>query len=276
MVGKFKKTMGNGFIYLVLIIISIITLLPIVLMILGSFKAEIDVFSMENIWVFKPSLEHYRNLFVQKDFLNNLQNSLILTVTSTMLSIIISLPAAYAFVRYRIKRKKDIMFWILTQRMLPPIAIIIPFFLIFRYLRLIDTYIALIFVYTLFNLPLAIWLLSGFLEDIPIEIEEASRIDGCSELGILWRIVIPCASGGIVATSIVCMIFIWNEFLFALILSTRKMVTAPVVAASLKLAWGYGWGQALAAGTVVIMPIIIVTMFLGKKLQRGLTFGAVK
>ena len=276
MVRKFKKTIGIGFTYLLLSSISVIALLPIVFMILGSFKAEIDVFSMEHIWIFKPSLEHYINLFVQKDFLNNLQHSLMLTVISTMLAIAIALPATYAFVRYKIKRKKDIMFWILTQRMLPPIAIIIPFFLIFRFLRLIDTYISLVFVYTLFNLPLAIWLLSGFLEDIPIEIEEASRIDGCSEIGILWRIVIPCASGGIVATAIVCMIFIWNEFLFALILSTRKMVTAPVVAASLKLAWGYGWGQALAAGTVVIMPIVIVTLFLGKRLQRGLTFGAVK
>ncbi|MBN2072342.1 MAG: carbohydrate ABC transporter permease [Actinobacteria bacterium] len=276
MVGRTKKNIIKGFIYLILSVVSIISLFPIVLMILGSFKTEIDVFSMDHIWVFKPSMEHYTDLFVAKNFLNNLKNSLILTVSSTILSIIIGLPAAYAFARYRMKRKKDIMFWILSQRMLPPVAVVIPFFLIVRFLGLLDTYIAIIFLYTLFNLPLAIWLLRGFLEEVPVEIEESSRIDGCSEFGILWRIIIPCASGGIVATGIVCMIFTWNEFLFALVLSSKNVVTAPIVAGALKLAWGYGWGQALAAGSTVILPIVVITMFLGRRLQRGLTFGAVK
>ena len=276
MVINIKKSMGTITIYAILSIVSFVSLIPIIFMILGSFKTDIDVFSMENIWVFKPSLKHYIDLFVKKNFLNNLFNSLILTFSSTAISILIALPAAYAFTRYRMKRKKDIMLWILSQRMLPPVAIIIPFFLIVRYLGLLDTHISLIFVYILFNLPLGIWLLRGFLEEVPVEIEESSRIDGCSELGTLCRIVIPCASGGVVATAIVCMIFTWNEFLFALVLSAKNVVTAPIVAGALKLAWGYGWGQALAAGTTVIMPIVIVTTILGRKLQRGLTFGAIK
>lgn len=203
-------------------------------------------------------------------------NSLVIGFGSTFLSVFLGTLAAYGFSRFRVPGKNDLMFFILSTRMMPPIAVAIPIFLMYRQLGLSDTYLGLILLYTVVNLSLAVWLLKGFMDEIPKEYEEAALVDGYTRMQAFLKIVLPQAATGIATTAIFCLIFAWNEYAFALLLTSGTAQTAPPFIPTIIGEGGLDW-PAMAAGTsLFLMPVLIFTVLLRKHLLRGITFGAVR
>ncbi|MBW1993512.1 MAG: carbohydrate ABC transporter permease, partial [Deltaproteobacteria bacterium] len=203
-------------------------------------------------------------------------NSTVASVTSTFLSLILGVPAAYALSRARFKHERKIALWILASRMAPPIAFTIPFFLIYRHLELMDTLTGLIIIYLTFNLSLVIWMMRTFFEGVPRSLEEASWIDGVGVWGGFLKIVLPLSAPGLAATAIFCFLFSWNDFFFALILTRTHAMTAPVAVVNFMNYEGWEWGKIAAGGTMVMLPVVVFSIFVRKYLIRGLTAGAIK
>jgi len=264
-------------IYLVLFIGVFFALFPIVWTISTSFKTIKEYYTFPPVWIpHYPTLNNYKYiLFTWTSGLKYLLNSTIVASLNTILVLLISIPAAYGIARFRIGYE-NLSFWILSQRMLPPIAVVIPYFLLFRRLGLIDTYLSLIIVYLPFNIGFAVWLLIGFFEDFPMDVEEAAMIDGCSRLGAILKVVLPIIAPGIVVCAIFCFIFCWNEFMFALILTreTAKTVTAQL--AAFQSPTKIMWGEMSALVVLAIIPVLILALSVQKYLVRGLALGAVK
>ena len=210
------------------------------------------------------------------DFPSRYLNSLIVTLASTAITIIMATFAAYAFSRFRLRGKDDTMFFILSTRMLPAIVVLIPVFLFFRRLALADTHLGLIILYTAFNLSFAVWVLKGFIDEIPVEYEEAAMIDGYTRFQTFWKIVLPQATTGIAATAVFCFIFAWNEFGFAFIMTKSTAQTVPPWLPYQMGVLGYDWGAAAAGAVLFIIPAMIFTIILRKHLVRGITFGAIR
>jgi multiple sugar transport system permease protein len=210
------------------------------------------------------------------DFSHFIQNSAIAAVSSTAVAVIFGAPAAYTLARFRFKARSNLAFWILSLRMTPPIAAIIPLFILLRTFQLLDTLQGLILVYTTFNLPFVIWLMRGFFEDLPIELEESAMVEGCSRYGAFFRVALVLASPGLAAAAIFTFLFTWNEFLFALILTGTSARTMPVAVQLFMRETGIDWGHMCAAAVVMMVPMLIFTLFIKRYLVRGLTFGAVK
>jgi multiple sugar transport system permease protein len=210
------------------------------------------------------------------DYVFRLRNSLIIAGVSTIASVALGLFAAYAFSRFKIPGENDLLFFILSTRMLPPVVVTIPLFLMYRQLGLHDTHLGMILLYTVFNLSLSVWLLKGFIDEIPKEYEEAALVDGYSRLQAFFRVVLPQAVGGIAATTVFCLIFAWNEYAFALMLTSEQARTAPPSIATMLGRGGIEW-SAIAAGSLgFLIPVVIVTFALRNYLLRGVTFGAIR
>jgi multiple sugar transport system permease protein len=210
------------------------------------------------------------------DYVGRLKNSVIIAGTSTVLSVILGLFAAYAFSRFKVAGKDDLLFFILSTRMLPGVVVTIPLFLLYKQLHWNDTHIGMIILYTVFNLSFSVWLLKGFIDEIPVEYEEAALVDGYTRLQAFFRIVLPQAVNGIAATTVFCLIFAWNEYAFALMLTSEKARTAPPSIATMLGSGGLEW-SAIAAGSLgFLIPVVIVTFALRDYLLRGVTFGAVR
>jgi multiple sugar transport system permease protein len=205
-----------------------------------------------------------------------LRNSLIIAGLSTVLSVVLGVFAAYAFSRFGLPGKDDLLFFILSTRMLPAVVVTIPLFLMYRQLGLHDTHLGMILLYTVFNLSLSVWLLKGFIDEIPREYEEAALVDGYTRLQVFFKIVLPQAMTGIAATTVFCLIFAWNEYAFALMLTSEKARTAPPSIATMLGRGGIEW-SAIAAGSLgFLIPVVIVTFALRQYLLRGVTFGAIR
>jgi multiple sugar transport system permease protein len=210
------------------------------------------------------------------DYVGRLKNSVIIAGTSTILSVVLGLFAAYAFSRFKIVGKDDLLFFILSTRMLPGVVVTIPLFLLYKQLGWNDTYIGMIILYTVFNLSFSVWLLMGFIDEIPVEYEEAALVDGYTRMQAFFKIVLPQAVTGIAATTVFCLIFAWNEYAFALMLTSEKARTAPPSIATMLGSGGLEW-SAIAAGSLgFLIPVAIVTFVLRDYLLRGVTFGAVR
>jgi multiple sugar transport system permease protein len=203
-------------------------------------------------------------------------NSLIIAFGSTLLSVLLGTCAAYAFSRFKVPLKDDLMFFILSTRMMPPIAVAIPIFLMYRELGLSDTRLGMILLYTSVNVSLAVWLLKGFIDEIPREYEEAAMIDGYTRLQAFRKVVLPQATTGIVATAIFCLIFAWNEYAFAVLLTSGTAQTAPPFIPIIIGEGGQDWPAVAAGTTLFLIPILVFTVLLRKHLLRGITFGAVR
>ena len=280
------------FAYLFLSITIILFLFPIIWMALTSFKFQRDI--MTDRIIFIPdtvTVKNYREIFSKKlqlggdeetvfsrkgHGLRGLKNSLIITTSATFLSLVIGLPAAYALARFGVKKKDALANWILSTRMFPPAATVLPIFLLWQKLRLIDTYVSMIFSYLVFSLPFVIWIMRGFFHDIPQEIEESAFIDGCGLLGGFWKISIPLATPGIAATAVFCYIFSWNEFLFGLILTRIHTQTYPVQLAGYIGTSGILWGQMSAMAVLALTPVVILLIFTQRYMVRGLSFGSIR
>ena len=203
-------------------------------------------------------------------------NSLIIAFGSTALSVVLGVTAAYAFSRFRVPGKDDLLFFILSTRMMPPIAVAIPIYLMYREVGLSDTRLGMILLYTAVNVSLAVWLLKGFIDEIPREYEEAALVDGYTRLQAFFKVVLPQATTGIVATAIFCLIFAWNEYAFAVLLTSGEAQTAPPFIPIIIGEGGQDWPAVAAGSTLFLLPILVFTVLLRKHLLRGITFGALR
>jgi multiple sugar transport system permease protein len=256
-----------------------VTIVPFFWLVTTSFKREIDYLAyppelVPPVW----TLDGYRVLFEQQDLGHFFMNSVIVTVTSTALAVFIGALAAYSLARARLPFRLNgiLAFWMLLTRMYPAIATAIPYFLIMRDLRLLDTLPALIVTYTAFNLPFVIWLLIGFYEELPIELERAAMIDGCGAWMRFRKIVLPLSAPALVATAILSAVLAWNEFLFAVMLTRVNAKTLPVVMSGFITDKGTQWDQMTALGVITVLPVLVFALAVQRYLVRGLTLGAVK
>jgi multiple sugar transport system permease protein len=288
---------------------AVLTMIPLIWIFATGIKSPPDSISYPPKLLFTPSLEGYCNLFTTRsrqtadyiarlpppegwcdavvrkqnmviagpsNFVPRFYNSLVIAAGSTFLSILLGTAAAYAFSRFKVPLKDDLLFFVLSTRMMPPIAVAIPIYLMYRELGLSDTKLGMILLYTAINVSLAVWLLKGFIDEIPREYEEAAMVDGYTRLQAFFKIVLPQATTGIVATAIFCLIFAWNEYAFAVLLTSGEAQTAPPFIPIIIGEGGQDWPAVAAGTTIVLIPILVFTILLRKHLLRGITFGAVR
>ena len=288
---------------------ALVTMIPLIWIFLTGFKTPPDSISYPPKIVFTPSLEGYCNLFTTRsrqtpeyiatlpppagicdevvrkrnmviagssNFVPRFFNSIIIAFGSTALSVALGTFAAYGFSRFKVPLKDDLLFFILSTRMMPPIAVAIPIYLMYRELGLSDTRLGMILLYTAVNVSLAVWLLKGFIDELPREYEEAAMVDGYTRVQAFFKVVLPQATTGIVATAIFCLIFAWNEYAFAVLLTSGEAQTAPPFIPIIIGEGGQDWPAVAAGTTIVLIPILVFTVLLRKHLLRGITFGAVR
>ena len=265
---------------LVLIVALLFFMFPVVWMFLTSFKSQSEYFSYPPVfWPKSFSLRNYVNSMAfppdGRGGLQGLRDSLVIAAASTLASVVIGSLASYSISRFK-TGGENFSFWILSTRMFPPVAAALPLFLIFKQLRLLDNHLSLIIANTIFNLPFVIWLLKGFFEELPVEMEEAAMIEGCGRLKVFRLIALPLIAPGLVATSLFCFVFSWNEFMFALLLTRRNVRTLTIIVPSLVGGHEILWGEIAAIGTLAIIPGVLLSLLLQRFLVRGLSLGAVK
>ncbi len=291
------------------ILYALITIVPLVWIVATSFKTPPDSIAYPPKVLFSPSLEGYVNLFTTRtrqtpEYIESLPpatawydklvrsrnmviagpsnvvqrftNSIIIAFGSTFLAVFLGVLAAYGFSRFKVPLKDDLLFFILSTRMMPPIAVAIPIYLMYREVGLTNSKIGMILLYTAVNVSLAVWLLKGFIDEIPREYEEAAMIDGYSRLHAFIKVVLPQATTGIAATAIFCLIFAWNEYAFAVLLTSGEAQTMPPFIPFIIGEGGQDWPAVAAATTLFLIPICVFTILLRKHLLRGITFGAVR
>ena len=278
--GTARSLLGRLATYAVLLLASFASLAPVYWMLTISLKSEADHFASPPKWfTFSPTLAHYQDAFVARSFGQYLLTSAIVALLSTGFALLIGTLAAYALARFemRFRLNRRLSLWILSTRMFPPIVTIVPLFLMMREVRLINTIASLVIVYTAFNLPCVVWMMRGFFNEVPREMEEAAMVDGDSRLGALFRVILPLVKPGLAATAVFCLIMSWNEFLFALVLTqTEAAMTLPIGIAGRVTQYEIKWGVMSAAGVVAMLPILIFALSMQRYLVRGLSLGAVK
>jgi ABC-type glycerol-3-phosphate transport system permease component len=261
------------------VVAALITLLfmgPIAWMVSTALKVGNQAFSETPTIFFSPTFDNFRSVFTKSQFGDALATSLFTATSSTILALVLGAGIAYPLARVKIRGSQHLSFWVLSLRIIPPIAVIIPMFLMLRSFHLTGSVWSLVVIYTFMNLPLTVWLLRGFFADLPTEIEEASFVDGASRLRSFFGITVPLAMPGIVATALLAFIFAWNEFLFANILTGADTRTAPVGLTEYVTPTSVEWTNIMAAGTLVVLPVWIGALAAQRYLVRGLTMGAVK
>jgi multiple sugar transport system permease protein len=258
---------------LVVALLVLLVLSPFLWLVQLAFRPAADIF--EDSLLFVPTLDGFLSL-LQGNFPRSFWNSLVVSTLSTGFSLLIGVPAAYALTRWNFKGRDRVALWILVTRMAPPIAFTIPFFLAYQYLGLQDTLAGLAIVYLTFNLAIVIWLMQTFFEAVPASLEEAAWIDGCGVWQAFWRVALPLTAPGLAATAVLCFIFSWNDFFYALILTRTNAITAPVAIVNFLQYEGWEWSKIAAGGTLVMFPVIVFTVLVRKYLVRGLTAGGVK
>jgi ABC-type glycerol-3-phosphate transport system permease component len=249
---------------------------PIVWMVLTSLKKPVDAFAIPPVWLFAPTMKAYIDLFSMYPYLAYLRNSLIVSLGSVALCVAFGVPTAYYLARMRARRADDVAFWFLSQRMLPAIAIVLPIYIMMNRLSLFDTQISLVLTYSSFNLPFLVWMMRDYFRSMPVELDEAAMIDGCSRLGALLRVNLPVAFPGLAATAILILVASWNEFLFALVLTSTQARTVPLVVTLFMNDQGIMWPQMMAAGTITALPVLLFAILFQRRIISGLTLGAVK
>ena len=257
------------------VIYTVAILFPVLWMATLMIKPEAIMFTRPTVWFFEPTADHFAFL-VEEGFLWHLFSSFIVSSASTILVVIIGTPAAYAFARFPIWRSDDLFIFILATRMAPPVCLIIPFYLIYAKVGLIDTYVGLVLAYLTFNLSFYVWIMRSFCRDLPVELEEAALVAGYPRWQVLLRIVFPLIRPGMIAAAVLCFIFAWNEFLYAFMLGGSTVKTLPVSIPELITSQGVRWGEMSVVGIVGLLPVLITVFFLQRHIVRGLTMGAVK
>ena len=269
------KIVSTAVLALLVVGACLVSLFPVIWTFLTSIKSNVDAFAMPPKWIFQPTLSNYMNVFEKQPFGKYFCDSIVVAVVSTVVIMVVGSLGAYSVTRYQ-ARGVEMGKYVLLFRMLPPMAIVLPVFILFRTYGMLDTYPGLIMVYTGFNLPFGIWMLMGFFQNLPMELEEAALVDGCSRYRAFWKVILPLASPGIAATSILVLIQCWNEYLFALILTARNVRTLPIGASMFVQEHQILWGELTAAAILIMLPIFVAGLFVQRYLVRGLTVGALK
>jgi ABC-type glycerol-3-phosphate transport system permease component len=242
-----------------------------------SLKTRLQIFATPPLYLWWPTLENYADVLTRADFAQAFINTLIVSTSAVVLSLCVGVPAAYAFARFPFTGRTFLFFALLVMRMLPPIAVLVPMYVLFSKLGLATTRFSVVLADTTFALPLVVWLMRGFFEDLPAELEESAWIDGASRYRAFWHIVLPLARPGLVAAGILCLQLAWNDFLFAAVLTNNATQTLPVMMAAFNAGdSGVDWGGLTASGVLVILPVIIFSFIAQKHLVAGLSTGAVK
>jgi len=274
--SKAKRIATWVLVYLAILAVVCFFFFPVFWELLVSFKQPQDVLASRPSFLFSPTLRNWRRLFTE-EVLRHFRNSLIVVACSTVMASFFGSLAGYALARGRMKAKKTLALEFLTLRMLPPIATIVPVFVLFQQLHLINTYLGLILMYTTANLPLSVWLMMGFFEGIPREISEAALVDGCPRFRLYWSVELPLALPGLVTTAIFCVVFAWNEYLFGVILTKIETATLTVLTAREVLQrTGINWSALASLSVFTVLVPLAFALSIQKKLVRGLTLGAVK
>jgi multiple sugar transport system permease protein len=270
------KQLGWIFIYALAFLAVLLSIAPIIYIVITSFKEPELTFAIPPVWNFTPTLKNYQEVLSSTDFGKYFMNSVVVALATTGIAQTLGTLAAYGFSRFRFRGH----FWLkmssLIPQMLPPIAIIVPLYVLFSKLDWIDTRQALIISYLTFTIPLSIWMMIGFFDEVPIELEEAAMIDGCSRFGALFRVSLPLVIPGMAATAILAFLYCWNEFLYAVILTGRDARTLPVTITSFMTNKSVLWGRIAASGSLVLIPVLIFALLAQRYLIRGLAIGAVK
>jgi multiple sugar transport system permease protein len=271
--GMHKLLKNVGF-YALVAIFMFPTVFVFYWMITLSLKPQIEAAAYPPIFFrFSVTFKGYMEVFAKHPFLLYTWNSLVVAVGSTLLGLVVGLPAAYSIAQWR---QHKFALTILVARIIPGISYLIPWYILFRNLKMVDTYQALILTHLVVGLPIIIWVMIGFFEDIPTELREAAMIDGCTDYGAFWRVAVPLVKPGVVATSVLAFIFSWNNFLFSVILAGRNTRTLPIAVFNMIGYEEINWGPLAAAATLITLPVILLTLIIQRHIVTGLTFGAVK
>jgi multiple sugar transport system permease protein len=259
-----------------LVVAVVLFFLPIIWAVMMSLKTRVDALAMPPKWVFTPTLSNFRTVWNDSHFLQYAKNSLIVAVTSTGVGLLLGVPAAYVLARNRFRGQRVLLLGILATRMIPPVAFVIPFFIIFSRLSLNDTHTGLIIIHLTFILGYVMWMMRSYFMDIPRDIEEAAFVDGCGMWQTFFRIVLPISTPGLSTSAIFSFIFSWNEFLYAMVLTTVNAKTVPLGVYTWVAYEEIMWGELTAASVIAAIPVLVFYGFVQKALVRGLTMGAVK
>ena len=250
---------------------------PVVWGLLTSFKSERDVLAYPPVWLFKPTLDNYREvLFGASSILPNLWSSFVVATLATLLTMLFAVPAAYAMARLRYPGKRGAGFYVLATQMLPPVGLIIPYYLVLQKVGLLDSYSGLTVIYLTFSLPFAIWLMVSYFEDLPFEMEEAALLDRAGRLRTLWYVILPQVRGGIAVTTIFVFLNAWNEFMFAVVLGGNRVRPVTVAMFNFISVEQTQWARLAAGAMIAMAPVILLGLFAQRHIVKGLTVGAVK
>lgn len=277
------EVLGKVLTYAGLIAYSLFSMLPLYWIVTLAFKAETEIYTRTpRLFGFETTLDHWREVFsgadsiIGVDFIQAITNMLIIVPITVILALILGGPVAYALARFNFKGKEDIHFFYLSLYFMPPMLILIPLFVLYNTLGMYNTYLGMILVLQLINLPLVVMILRGFFQDIPIEIEHSARVDGAKPLWIFWRIILPLVRPGLVATAFLCTIFSWNNYIFSFLLTSGELQTAVVRLTLYRTFTGMMWGPMSAAMLLTVLPVLIMAIAIQRYIVRGLTLGAVK
>ncbi|HJQ28918.1 MAG TPA: carbohydrate ABC transporter permease [Rubrobacter sp.] len=262
--------------YAMLLLVLLWTVVPLFWMVLSSFKKPDDLVSRTPKLFFAPTFDNYIGLFTGGNALGGyITNSILAAGISTIIAVALGCLAGYGLARSHFRGKNHVSFWIISTRMAPIAAVILPLYAVFRTLDLLNTTTGLVVAYLTFNLPFAIWIMNAFFADLPPALEEAALVDGATRFGAFWRIALPLTAPGIVTTAILCLVFSWNDYAFAQSFSGPGSQTLPIAASQLITQTGINWGQLMAIGTIVVLPMIAIGLAVRRYLVKGLTLGAV-
>jgi multiple sugar transport system permease protein len=257
-----------------LTLFAMFALFPLLWMVICAFKSDAQMYN--TVFVFQPTLENFRAVLVGTDYFRAFFQNLVVAGGAVVITVIAGVPCAYALARYQFNKKEDVAFQILSFKFAPEIMVILPIFLIFQKTGLYDSYFGLIWVYQLITMPLLIWVVRGYFEDISVEVEQAAQLDGYTWYEVFFKTLVPLIKPGLVASALLAFIFAWNSFTFPLILSGFKIQTITITALRYIASDTVHYGQVAVASTIAVLPEVIVALFIQKHLVRGLSFGAVK
>jgi multiple sugar transport system permease protein len=288
-----KRKITKTLIFIVIGIVFLVYVFPLFWMGVTSLKTKVQIFDPKPTVFFQPTLSNYKVFFgfretgavgagergggSTKTFTRAFINSVIITCSSTFLALILGTTSGYVLSRYEMKAKNDLMFVILSTRMLPPIVALVPISLLFMNIGLKDTFLGFVLLYTNFNLAFSVWIMKGFFDDVPFSFEEAAMCDGYPRFRAFYKVVLPMVTNGLAATAIFCGIMIWNEYVFAIVLGTKKWILMPpTIFANSSGTTGIIWGVLAASSLLYVLPVIIFTYLIRKQLLRGVTFGVIR
>lgn len=274
--NKLNRFGSSSLKYLVLVLFAVWSIVPVLVVVLTSFKTQIDIFQTPFKWFFKPTLINYQHAFLTGDFLGYFKNSLVVALSTALISILFGTFAAYGITSFKLPGSHFYSNLFLVGKLVPVITILLPFFVILNKTHLLGSYLGPILAHTAINLPFIVWLMMSFIQDIPADLLDCSRIDGCTRMQTFWKIVFPILTPALASATVLALQLSWNELLFSLQLTNMDTYTLPVGIAKFVGSVSVDWGKSSAAATLTMVPIILVGFYIQTYIVRGMTMGSVK